>query len=98
MADSGILGINAGAAFAVMVAVFLLRESSLAAYALAGIVSATAAGALVYGLGSAGRGGPTPLRLTLAGVIVTAFLSVLTTLILIFDRETIEQIRFWTAG
>ena len=53
---------------------------------------------LVYALGSAGKGGPTPLRLTLAGVIVTAFLAALTTLILISDRETLEQIRFWTAG
>ena len=35
LADSGILGINAGAAFAVVVTVFLLRESSLAAYAIA---------------------------------------------------------------
>lgn len=38
------------------------------------------------------------MRLTLAGVIVTAFLSALTTLILISDRETLDQIRFWTAG
>ena len=98
LADSGILGINAGAAFAVVVTVFLLRVSSLEVYALAGMAGAAAAGALVYGLGSAGRGGPTPLRLTLAGVIVTAFLSALTTLILISDRETLEQIRFWTAG
>ncbi len=98
LADSGILGINAGAAFAVVLTVFLLRVSSLGAYALAGMLGAAAAGALVYGLGSAGRGGPTPLRLTLAGVIITAFLTALTTLILISDRETLEQIRFWTAG
>ena len=98
LADSGILGINAGAAFAVVVTLFLLRLSSLAVYALAGMVGAAVAGALVYALGSAGRGGPTPLRLTLAGVIVTAFLSALTTLILISDRETLDQIRFWTAG
>jgi len=98
LADSGILGINAGAAFAVVVTVFLLRVSSLGVYAMAGMLGAAAAGALVYGLGSAGRGGPTPLRLTLAGVIVTAFLAALTTLILISDRETLDQIRFWTAG
>ena len=49
LADSGILGINAGAAFAVVVTVFLLRVSSLGAYALAGMVGAAAAGVLVYG-------------------------------------------------
>ena len=99
LADSGILGINAGAAFAVVVIVFLLRVSSLGVYALAGMMGAAAAGVLVYGLGSAGRGGPTPLRLTLAGVIVTCLSRLrLTTLILISDRETLDQIRFWTAG
>ena len=98
LADSGILGINAGAAFSVVVALILLRIVSLAVYALAGMLGAALAGVVVYALGSAGRGGPTPLRLTLAGVIVTAFLSALTTLILISDRETLEQIRFWTAG
>ena len=98
LADSGILGINAGAALAVVVTVFLLRVSSLGIYALAAMLGAAIAGALVYGLGSASRGGPTPLRLTLAGVIVTAFLTALTTLILISDRETLDQIRFWTAG
>lgn len=50
-ADSGILGINASAAFAVVVTVFLLRESSLAAYAIAGIFGAAVAGVLVNGLG-----------------------------------------------
>lgn len=73
LADSGVFGINAGAVFAVVVTVILLRESSLASYAIAGMFGAAIAAALVYGLGSAGRGGPTPLRLTLAGVIVTPF-------------------------
>ena len=49
LADSGILGINAGAAFAVVVTVFLLRVSSLGAYALAGMVGAAAADVLVCG-------------------------------------------------
>ena len=98
LADSGILGINAGAAFAVVVTLILLRLSSLAVYAIAGMLGAAAAGALVYALGSSRRGGLTPLRLTLTGVIVTAFFSALTTLILIADRETLDQIRFWTAG
>ena len=98
LADSGILGINAGAAFAVVVTLFLLRLSSPAVYAIAGMLGAAAAGALVYALGSSRRSGPTPLRLTLTGVIVTAFFSALTTLILIADRETLDQIRFWTAG
>lgn len=98
LADSGILGINSGAAFAVVVAVYLLGSPPLSMYALVGFIGAGIAAVVVYALGSAGRGGATPLRLTLAGVILTAFVTSLTTAILIFDQETLDQIRFWTAG
>lgn len=98
LADSGILGINSGAAFAVVVAVYLLGAPTLSTYALFGFIGAGIAAALVYTLGSAGRGGATPLRLTLAGVILSAFVTSFTTAILIFDQETLDQIRFWTAG
>lgn len=98
LADSGILGINSGAAFAVVLATFLLGNLPLSSYALYAFVGAGAAAAIVYGLGSMGRGGPTPLKLTLAGVILTSFLSAITTAILITDQETLDRIRFWTAG
>jgi iron complex transport system permease protein len=98
LADSGILGINSGAAFAVVVAVYLLGAPSLSTYALFGFIGAGIAAILVYTLGSVGRGGATPLRLTLAGVILSAFVTSFTTAILIFDQETLDQIRFWTAG
>ena len=98
LADSGILGINGGAAFAVVLAVFLLGDPPLSVYALFGLIGAGAAAVLVYMLGSMGRGGATPLRLTLAGVIFTAFISSFTTAILISDQNTLDKIRFWTAG
>jgi iron complex transport system permease protein len=98
LADSGILGINAGAAFAVVLAVWTLGNPPLSTYAVAALTGAAVAAVLVYGLGSVGRGGATPLRLTLAGVILTAFVSAMTTAILIRDQETLDQIRFWTAG
>jgi iron complex transport system permease protein len=97
LADSGLLGINAGASFSVVLVVSVLGSSSLAGYAAAALVGAGIAAAFVYGLGSLG-GSATPLRLTLAGVILTAFVSSLTTAILIQDKETLERIRFWTAG
>jgi iron complex transport system permease protein len=98
LADSGILGINSGAAFAVVLAVFLLGNPPLSVYALFGFIGAAVSAGLVYGLGSMGRGGPTPLKLTLAGVILAAFISSFTTAILIGDQETLDKIRFWTAG
>lgn len=98
LADSGILGINSGAAFAVVMTVYIVGTPPLSAYAIAALIGAAVAAVIVYGLGALGRGGATPLRLTLAGVIVTAFVSSLTTAVLIQDQETLDQIRFWTAG
>ncbi len=98
LADSGILGINSGAAFAVVLGVYLLGTPSLSLYALFGFVGAAVAAGMVYVLASAGQGGASPLKLTLAGVILTAFIGSFTTAILIFDQKTLEQIRFWTAG
>lgn len=98
LADSGLLGINSGAAFAVVIWVVLRGNPPLSEYALMGFIGAAVAAALVYALGSMGRGGATPLKLTLAGVILTAFISSFTTAILISDAETLDKIRFWTAG
>ncbi|MEO0561330.1 MAG: iron ABC transporter permease [Chloroflexota bacterium] len=98
LASPGILGINAGAAFAVVLAVFILGSPPLSTYAVFAMIGATVAAVIVYGLGSMGRGGATPLRLTLAGVILTAFLGAFTTALLITDQDTLDQIRFWTVG
>lgn len=98
LASPGILGINAGASFAVVLAVLLLGSPPLATYALFAFIGAAAAAVFVYALGSVGRGGATPLKLTLAGAVFTAFISSFTTAILIMDQNTLDQVRFWTAG
>lgn len=98
LADSGILGINSGASLAVVLTVFLLGNPPLSVYAIFAFIGAGLAATLVYAIGSMGRGGVTPLKLTLAGVILTAFISSFTTAILIGDQETLDKIRFWTAG
>lgn len=98
LASPGILGINAGASFAVVLAVLLLGSPPLSTYALFAFIGATVAAIFVYGLGSIGRGGATPLKLTLAGAVFTAFISSFTTAILIMDQNTLDQVRFWTAG
>jgi len=53
---------------------------------------------VVYGLGSLGRGGMTPMKITVAGAALAALLSSLTTAILILNQRTLEEIRFWLAG
>jgi iron complex transport system permease protein len=98
LADPGILGINTGAALGVVAAVFLLNISSLTLYALFAFVGATLTALAVYVIGSLGRGGPTPLKLTIAGAALTALLSSLTTGVLILNQRTLEEVRFWLAG
>lgn len=98
LASPGILGINAGAAFAVVVGVYFLGSPPLLVYAFFAITGAAVAAIVVYTLGSLGRGGTTPVKLTLAGVIFTAFTTAFTTAILVLDQQTFDQIRFWTIG
>lgn len=98
LASPSILGVNAGAVLAVVLAIFFLEISSAAAYAWFGFAGAAVAGVIIYGLGSMGRSGPTPAKLTIAGAAVTALVTSLTTTVLIFSQQTTEQIRFWMAG
>ncbi|MGJ3239116.1 MAG: FecCD family ABC transporter permease [Anaerolineae bacterium] len=98
LASPAILGVNAGAAFAVVLVVFVLGSPPLSIYAVAGLIGAGVAAVLVYALGSMGRSGATPLKLTLAGAVFTAFIGAFTTALLIGDQETLDQIRFWTVG
>ncbi|MFC1464225.1 MAG: FecCD family ABC transporter permease [Candidatus Brachytrichaceae bacterium NZ_4S206] len=98
MADTGILGIETGAALGVVAGVFFLKIGSLSVYALFAFAGAAVTAAAVYVLGSVGRGGPTPLKLTIAGAALTALLASLTTGILIFNQRTLEEVRFWLAG
>ena len=98
LAEPGILGVNAGAALAVVASVFLFGASSLTTYALLAFVGAAVAWAVVYSLGSLGRGGMSPMKLTVAGAALEALLTSLTMALLILNQQTLEEIRFWLAG
>jgi iron complex transport system permease protein len=98
LADPGILGINAGAALAVAIAVFLFGTSSPIIYAGCAFFGAAATAISVYFLASLGRGGLTPLNLTLVGAALTALFYSLMTSILIVSQRTLDEMRFWLAG
>ena len=75
LADPGILGVNAGAAFAVSLGVAAFGVGGISGYmwfAFAGAILVTVA---VYLIGAAGRGGADPVRLVLAGVAMAAVLT-----------------------
>jgi iron complex transport system permease protein len=98
LADPGILGVNAGAAFTVVVGTFILGSNSLNVYTWFAFAGAAISAITVYALGSIGCGGLTPFNLTIAGAALTAFISSITSGILILSQRTLEEIRFWLAG
>lgn len=96
LAAPDILGINVGAALAMVLAVFLGGSSgSSVGFAFGG---AAIAAITVYWLGSMGRSGLTPLKLVIAGAALSYLLGSLTTGILILSQRTLDDIRFWLAG
>ncbi len=97
LAAPEILGIDAGAALAVVMVVCFFNDTSLSVYAGA-FMGAGIAALIVYLLGSLGRNGLTPLKLTVAGAALTEFLFSLTLGILVLNQRTLEEVRFWLAG
>lgn len=98
LADPGILGVNAGAALGVAVAVGAGVTATVGALVWPAFAGACIATIAVLLLASTGRGPSTPVRMTLAGVALTAVFGGLTTLIRLFDPVTFERYRSWAAG
>ncbi|QXC63333.1 iron chelate uptake ABC transporter family permease subunit [Aquihabitans sp. G128] len=98
LADPGILGVEAGASLAVVMAIRFLDITSLGSFVWFGFLGAGIASVVVYGLGSMGRGGATPVKLALAGAAMAAMLASLTSAILLLDLQTLDAFRFWVVG
>ncbi|MER5491631.1 iron chelate uptake ABC transporter family permease subunit [Streptomyces sp. NPDC002490] len=98
LADPGILGVNAGSGFAVVLGVAFLGLTTTEQYlgmAFAGAVTTTT---LVYVLGSAGRAGATPIQLTLVGVALSAVLAGVSAAVTLLYPEVFDDLRGWAAG
>jgi iron complex transport system permease protein len=98
LADPGILGVNAGATFAVTVAVGFLGLASPLGYIWFALAGAGGVTVLVYLLGSLGGGRSTPAKLVLAGVAISAVLGGLTSAVILADRDAFDDLRFWGVG
>ena len=81
-----------------MVGIYGFGVGSLLGYVWFAFAGAAVASVVVYGLGSLGREGATPVKLALAGAAITAFLGSITTAILLIDVATLDQFRFWAVG
>lgn len=98
LADPGLLGVNAGASLAVVLAVTTLGVAGPAGYVWFALAGAAAAAAVVYAVGSRGRLGGAPTTLALAGAALTAGLTSLTTVVVVRDVEAFDAYRFWVVG
>ena len=98
LADPGILGVNAGAAFFVAVGVAFLGVRSVSGYVWLAFAGALIVTVAVYAIGSAGRGAADPIRLILAGVALGAVLSGITTGLTLSNPTAFDRMRSWNAG
>ncbi|BBH71096.1 iron ABC transporter permease [Actinoplanes sp. OR16] len=98
IADPGLLGVSAGASFAVVAAIAFLGVGDFHQYVWFAFAGALVASVVVVTLGAAGSSGPTPVTLALAGMALSAMLASFTSSILISDPETNAVFRFWVVG
>lgn len=98
IADPGILGINAGASFAMIIGIAYLGLRTTTGYIWTALLGAAITAVFVYVVGSIGPGGATPVKLALAGVATTAALSSLIRLVMLPRAATLDEFRFWQVG
>ncbi|MEV8517902.1 iron chelate uptake ABC transporter family permease subunit [Dactylosporangium sp. NPDC051484] len=98
LADPGILGVNIGASTAVVLAIWIWQFTDLTAYVWFAFLGAGMASVLVYLLGSRGRSGATPVRLALAGTVISAVLGSLISFVTLLNPGVFDQFRFWGVG
>ncbi|QCY48059.1 Iron ABC transporter permease [Glutamicibacter creatinolyticus] len=98
LADPGILGLNAGAALAVVASIALFGSLGLGGMMLAAFAGAAAVMTLVYLVASIGREGATPIKLALAGAALAVGLTAVTNALLMISRAALDEFRFWQIG
>jgi iron complex transport system permease protein len=97
LADSSLLGINAGAGFMLAVCFAFFPTISYMGLMIVCFIGAAFSMGLVYGIGSLAKGGLTPVRLTLAGAAVGALLLAITEGIAL-NFKIGQDLAFWYAG
>ena len=97
MADSGLLGLNSGAGFALSICFAFFPGMGYMKIVLFSFSGAALGAGLVSAAASLRRGGATPMRLILAGAAVSALLSALSQGIAIYFNVA-QDIMFWTVG
>ncbi len=98
LADPGILGVNMGASLAVVCAMAWFGIWTAAGLIWTAVLGAGAAAVFVYFVGSLGRGGPTPLKLALAGAATSAAFASFITAVALPRGDIAAGVRSWQIG
>lgn len=98
LADPGILGVNAGAYTAVVLAAAALGPALGAGHVTIALAGALIAALVVYGIGTTGPAGGTSTKLVLTGVALGAVLNGVSFAVTLTMPEVFDKIRFWSAG
>lgn len=98
LADPGLLGVNSGAAFAIVLGALVFSRSDAGLMAALAFPGAALASIAVFALGGGLRGDAGPVRLTLAGTALNALLLSFVSAIVLVRGETLEVFRFWVTG
>jgi iron complex transport system permease protein len=98
IADPSILGVNTGASLFVVSGIAFFHINTAGQYIWFALIGATLTAAFVYGIGSMGSGGATPIKLALAGAATSAALSSLVNAIILPRTDVMNAFRFWQVG
>lgn len=98
LADPGLLGVNSGAYFAVVIGAAFAGATGTGSQLIFGVLGAGVAAFVVYVLGSSGAGAGTPAKLVLSGVAIGAVLTGISRAITLAKPATFDKIRFWESG
>jgi iron complex transport system permease protein len=98
VADAELFGLNAGAALFVVIAVTFFSISSLTEFTWIAFLGSAVSGLVVYLLGSFGRDGLTPVKLTLAGAAITALAASARHGMLVLNEKALDEVLFWLSG
>lgn len=98
IADPSILGVNTGAALFVVFGLAFFHISTADQYIWLALAGAAITAVFVFGIGSMGKGGATPIKLILAGAATSAALSSLVMAIMLPRSYVMDQFRFWQVG
>jgi len=99
LAEPGLLGVNAGAALAVVLGAMVFGLSAITQYIWFGIAGAGLAGVAVFFLGRAHESGTDPVRLVLAGAGISVALGAATGLLILnAGLGVLDIFRNWGAG